>query len=203
MTLRATKRPDLQKEIEKTDFSTPFLCTIDGSGMHTNFGASPDWLDIDKFTEKALEFAARKINFAGKPTRLSTDKPTTATRSSEDSAKGAHSSRTAAFKTGNEGNRIETTSPPSRLNQFQSRALVIAGLLAFAAVLFPPIEEHRIMSLSSRLITTRHAGFKFIAAVGETETPRFSETINVPLLTLELGAIFAGFGIALFLGRDK
>lgn len=46
-----------------------FLGVFDGHG-HGNYGLSEDWLDLDKFTAKALEIAAAHFKVEEAPIRL-------------------------------------------------------------------------------------------------------------------------------------
>ena len=39
-----------------------FLCTFEG-GLHSNFGSSDDWADVEKFEARALEMAAERLGF--------------------------------------------------------------------------------------------------------------------------------------------
>jgi hypothetical protein len=51
-----------------------FLGVFDGNG-HGNYGMSEDWLDLDKFTAKALEVAVAHFNVEEKPIRLPSTDP--------------------------------------------------------------------------------------------------------------------------------
>jgi hypothetical protein len=51
-----------------------FLGVFDGSG-HGNYGMSEDWLDLDKFTAKALEVAAAHFQVTQAPIKLPSADP--------------------------------------------------------------------------------------------------------------------------------
>jgi len=73
----------------------PFLCIFDSSGAHLNLGSSPDWSDIDIFSEHALKITCEKLKIKTLPKLSLTipDKPIQKTDHKELAAKANKSNK--------------------------------------------------------------------------------------------------------------
>lgn len=115
----------------------------------------------------------------------------------------------AAKYVGFTGEPIETTNQVRRMNvrRFsltQRWVLAVIAAVLFLMILFPPVNEHIVTGTRSNIFTlSGHAGYRFLFGIGEYNSRRSTESINLGLLLIQCLVVGGIGGCALFLLKER